>query len=500
VFGSGLLFILILQVITGVALALYYTPTAETAHTSVAYITKQVAGGSFLRSLHSYGSSAMIIVLALHFLQTFVYGSYKGRRELLWISGAFLSFLILGMGFTGYLLPWDQKAYFATAVGTNVAGQMPFIGNMLTRVLRGGDTIGTLTISRFYVAHVFLIPASILMFVAAHVVLFRKAGPAGPMHEHPITPKLKPEPFYPRQVLFDMGFALLIIAALAGLSYLRPVTLGPIANPADSHFLPRPEWYYLPMFEWLKFWEGPAVVLGVIVIPGLVAAGLFLLPFLDRRLERKIWRRPIPALSVAIVVSGMVFLGVRSQLDDKEGPTAQQLTQQHADEMAYSATPFEPYTKAPEGASSGATIAQTADPLVSKGKGIFNDRGCSACHGDNGTGTALAPSLVGIAQKLPSDRLVALLQNPNARMKAGGMPTVDASPEEMTALVAYLRALGKGTGNSSTTASSAPNMLDHGVKEGNRALESTAAGPRLRPARNLAAVVLPAGTVDRQPY
>src|SRR5260370_35254368 len=258
VFGSGLWFILMNQVITGVALALYFTPTAETAHTSVAYITKQVAGGSFLRSLHSYGSSAMIIVLALHFLQTFVYGSFKGRRELLWMSGALLSFLILGMGFTGYLLPWDQKAYFATAVGTNVAGQMPLIGNMLTRILRGGDTIGTLTLPRFYVAHVFLIPSLILMLVGAHVLLFRKAGPAGPAHEDPVAPKLPKEPFYPRQVLFDMGFALAIIAALAALSYLRPVTLGPIANSSDSHFLPRPEWYYLPMFEWLKFWEGPA--------------------------------------------------------------------------------------------------------------------------------------------------------------------------------------------------------------------------------------------------
>src|SRR5579863_1047378 len=187
VFGSGLLFIFLLQVVTGVALALYYTPTAETAHTSVAYITKQVAGGSFLRSLHSYGSSAMIIVLALHFLQTFVYGSFKGKRELLWMSGALLSFLVLGMGFTGYLLPWDQKAYFATAVGTNVAGQVPFVGNFITRFLRGGDTIGTLTLSRFYVGHVFLIPGLIFAFVAAHIFLFRKAGPAGPINEDPVA-------------------------------------------------------------------------------------------------------------------------------------------------------------------------------------------------------------------------------------------------------------------------------------------------------------------------
>jgi ubiquinol-cytochrome c reductase cytochrome b subunit len=448
VFGSGLLFILLLQVVTGVALALYYTPTAETAHTSVAYINKQVAGGSFLRSLHSYGSSAMIIVLGLHFLQTFVYGSFKGRRELLWISGALLSFLILGMGFTGYLLPWDQKAYFATAVGTNVAGQMPLIGTMLTRILRGGDTIGTLTLSRFYVAHVFLIPSMMLAFVGAHVLLFRKAGPAGPPHEDPVTPRLPKEPFYPRQVLFDMGFALMIVAALAALAFFRPVTLGPIANPSDSHFLPRPEWYYLPMFEWLKFWEGPAVVVGVVVIPGLVAGGLFLMPFLDRRLERKIWRRPIPALAVAIVVSGMVYLGAKSQVDDRSGPTAQQLSQQQEDEKTYSATPFEPYTDAPE-SGPGAVPVAVADPLAIKGKGIFNDRGCSACHGDNGTGSALAPSLVGITRKLPLDRLVGLLHNPNARMKAGGMPAVDASSEEMKALLAYLESLGPRVQNSS---------------------------------------------------
>lgn len=458
VFGSGLLFIFLLQVITGISLALYYTPSAETAHTSVAYITKQVAGGAFLRSLHSYGSSAMIIVLALHFLQTFLYGSFKGRRELLWLSGALLSFLILGMGFTGYLLPWDQKAYFATAVGTNVAGQVPLIGNLITRFLRGGDTIGTLTVSRFYVAHVFLIPSTILMFVAAHIFLFRKAGPAGPVSEHPVTPKLHTEPFYPRQVLFDMLFALVIVAVLAGLSYLRPVTLGPLANPADSRFLPRPEWYYRPMFEWLKFWEGPAVVIGVVVIPGLLAAALFLMPFLDRRLERRIWRRPIPALAVACVVFGMVFLGVKSQIDDHQPGTAQQLAQQQEEEKAFSAEAFIPYTNAPDTSSSEVNVAVSADPLVPKGKDIFNERGCSACHGDNGAGSTLAPSLVGITHKFPPDRLAALLHNPSPRMKAGGMPTVDASPDEMNALIAYLGSLGSRTPSAPAVAKIAPKL------------------------------------------
>src|SRR5206468_9550199 len=137
---------------------------------------KQVAGGAFLRSLHSYGSSAMIIVLALHFLQTFIYGSFKGRRELLWISGAVLYMLVLGMGFTGYLLPWDQKAYFATAVGTNIAGEVPVIGAWIKNLMRGGADMGTLTLSRFFVAHVLLVPAAIFGLVALHVYLFRKAG------------------------------------------------------------------------------------------------------------------------------------------------------------------------------------------------------------------------------------------------------------------------------------------------------------------------------------
>jgi ubiquinol-cytochrome c reductase cytochrome b subunit len=448
VFGSGLLFIFLLQAVTGVSLALYYTPTAETAHTSVAYITKQVAGGAFLRSLHSYGASAMIIVLALHFLQTFLFGSFKGRRELLWISGALLSLLVLGMGFTGYLLPWDQKAYFATAVGTNIMGQAPFIGNLLTRLVRGGDTIGTLTLSRFYVAHVFLIPASIFMFIGAHILLFRKAGPAGPVKEHPITPKLPPEHFYPRQVLMDMTFVLLIMAALAGLSYFHPTTLGPIANPADTHFLPRPEWYYLPMFEWLKFWEGPNVVIGVMVLPGLLAMVFFLMPFLDRKLERSPWRRPIPVLAVAIVVVGMVYMGVKSRIDDRNNPDiAAQLDLQEAQEKAYTAAPFEPYLESSEGTGAALASSGPVNPLIGVGKGIFTTRGCVGCHGSAGMGTVAAPSLVGVTHKFPEADLIALLHNPSSKMRAGRMPVVDAPPGEMSALVAYLGVLGTSAAN-----------------------------------------------------
>ncbi len=448
VFGSGLIFIFISQVITGIALALYYVPSAEAAHTSVAYITKQVAAGAFLRSLHYYGSSAMIIVLALHFLQTFLYGSFKGRRELLWISGALLSFLVLAMGFTGYLLPWDQKAYFATAVGTNIVGEVPFIGEWLTRLLRGGDTLGTLTLSRFYVAHLFLIPAAIFLFIGVHIALFRKAGPAGPIEEDPIAPKLPAEGFYPRQVIMDMAFAMLLMIGLGILAYFHPVELGPVANPADTQFLPRPEWYYLSMFEWLKFWQGGMVVFAIVVVPGVLALLFFLLPFLDRSLERRPWRRPIPLLGVAIVLVGVIFLGIKSRLDDARDPTsAAQIALQDQQEKAYNEAPFEPYVETPGGVGPIEVAAGPVEPSIALGKGVFGAHGCSGCHGENGTGTPTAPSLVGVGSKYPADQLTGLLREPNARMRAGAMPAVDLSATDMSALLSYLGALGTSAAN-----------------------------------------------------
>ncbi|MGC9199747.1 MAG: cytochrome b N-terminal domain-containing protein [Acidobacteriaceae bacterium] len=448
VFGSGLLFIFISQIITGICLALYYVPSAETAHTSVAYITKEVAAGSFLRSLHYYGASAMIIVLVLHFLQTFLYGSFKGRRELLWMSGATLSLLVLGMGFTGYLLPWDQRAYFATAVGTNILGEIPWIGSWLTRLLRGGDTIGTLTLSRFYVAHVFLIPATIFAFISIHIFLFRKAGAAGPIEQEPLGPELPPESFYPRQVLMDMAFALLIMVGLGFLAYGHPVPLGPIANPADTHFLPRPEWYYLPMFEWLKFWEGPKVIFAVVITPAVLAALFFLLPFLDSSLERRPWRRPIPVLAVAIVLLGAVFLGVKSTVDDSKDPTvAAQLALQAKEEQKYTAAPFHPYIESPGSTGPLALPIGPVNPLVSQGRGVFEAQGCSGCHGDVGLGTTVAPSLKGITTKFTPEQLTALVHNPNAAMRAGHMPAFDLSPTDMTALLAYLGVIGTSDAN-----------------------------------------------------
>ncbi len=439
VFGSALLFIFLSQIVTGICLALYYVPSPMAAHASVAYIIKEVAAGSFLRSLHSYGSSAMVVVLLLHFLQTFLYGSYKGKRELLWISGCTLSLLVLGMAFTGYLLRWDQNAYSAGSVGTDILGQVPIIGESLRRLLRGGAMMGALTLSRFYVLHILIIPALIFSFIAIHIFLFRKAGAAGPVNEDPVEPHLPAETFYPKQVLIDMAFVLLVMGVLGMLAHFVPVTLGLEADPTNTRYLPRPEWYYLPMFQWLKYWEGWRTVIGVFIIPVILIGLFFLLPFMDRGLERRPWRRPIPVGGVFIVLIGLVWLGMTSRLDDSRDPTvAAQLAEQNQQEDAYFYTAFQPYSAS---SPAGGVASTSLDATATQGKGIFDSHGCSGCHGQSGGGAA-GPALTHISGQYQPAQLTALLKAPTAKMKAAGMVPLTLNSAEMKALVSYLTSLG----------------------------------------------------------
>lgn len=439
VFGSALLFIFISQVITGVFLALYYVPSADHAHTTVAYITKAVTAGSFLRSIHAYGSSAMVILLLLHVTQTFLYGSYKGRRELLWLSGCVLFAFVLCMAFTGYLLPWDQKAYFATAVGTNIAGEVPLVGAWLKIFMRGGADMGTLTLSRFFVAHVLGVPAALFAFIALHVYLFRKAGAAGPISENPVSPQLPPQPFYPRQVIIDAIFALGIILILAAIAQFSPFELGPKANPADTRYLPRPEWYYIPIFQWLKYWPGSLSFLGVVVIPGIVAFLFASLPFLDRRMERRPWRRPIAVGTYTFIFLALFGLGYVSYRSDHADPgyATQLLAQQKATEE-FMHQPFEPELSSASLAGIGAA---SGDLRVAKGKAIYEAQSCNACHGDAGIGTAAGPKLTGIGARFSADQLAAALKAPTPKMIAGGMAPLDVKPDDLAALVSYLEQL-----------------------------------------------------------
>jgi len=442
VFGSGLLYLFLSQAVTGVFLALYYVPSSDHAHVTVSYISKVVSSGLFLRSLHAYGATAIIIVLFLHISQTLLYGSYKGRRELLWLSGCFLLALMLGMAFTGYLLPWDQKAYFASAVGTNIIGEVPVIGEPLQELLRGGPQMGTLTLSRFFVFHVFVLPGLLMAFVAAHLFLFRKAGAAGPFKEDPFHPKLPTQKFYPRQLLMDMVASLVIVLALALVAYFVPFRLGPEANTSDTTYIPRPEWYYLPIFQWLKIVSGKWSLVGGILLPGFLALLFASIPFFDRGRERRPWRRPVVVGGFAIFVACYSGLGALSYHDDAHDPNvARQLARQRQAEIDYMRQPFRPLS-APSSAPGPASAAPAnVDPLIAKGAAIYAAGPCGSCHGNRAEGTSKAPSLIGVGGTYSADRLSFLLHHRTPNMIDGGMPPVNLDKSDTDALVAYLRSL-----------------------------------------------------------
>ena len=237
----------------------------------------------------------------------------------------------------------------------------------------------------------------------------------------------------------DLSLTALLIVGLGLLCFFVPMELGPPANPSDAQYIPRPEWYYLPIFQWLKYWHGAGSIVGVLVIPSALVAGILALPFLDRSLERRPWKRPAAMGAYVFVLFSVVGLGLRSQYLDRHDPSvAQQLAKQRLTEQAYMHQAFEPELST---ASLTAANVALADPLAAKGKTIFEAQSCNACHGDGGTGTAAAPALVGISKKFPPDRLADLFQHPTTAMTAGGMPPISLSSEETKALIAYLESL-----------------------------------------------------------
>jgi quinol-cytochrome oxidoreductase complex cytochrome b subunit len=182
--GSASLFVAVNQAVTGILLTLYYVPTPDHAYDSVQYITTQIPAGWLIRGLHHWGASTMVILVVLHMLRVIFYGAYKYPREVTWFTGVFLLLVVIGFGFTGYLLPWDQKAYWATTVGTRIAGTPPLIGDYLLRILRGGENLSAVTLARFFGTHVWALPATLMLLLGIHLYLVIRIGiSAVPMKE-----------------------------------------------------------------------------------------------------------------------------------------------------------------------------------------------------------------------------------------------------------------------------------------------------------------------------
>ena len=320
-YGSVLLFIFAMQVVTGIMLMFYYAPTVDHAYSSTKYILEVLPYGWFILSFHFWGSSAMVVIAVAHMSQVFLWGAYKKPREMVWLVGLVLLTIVLGFGFTGYLLPWDQKAYWATTVGVEIFDKVPLIGDFLGRFIKGGPIPGAQTLSRFYVIHVMILPLSLAGLAGLHVFLFRRAGPAGPFRGTKQELEAKAEYFFPTQVFKDIVVMGVVFVAITAMTFIEPAHLLEEASPEASDFNPEPEWYFLFLFQLLRlpifsgefgqFW-------GAVGVPGLFALLLVSLPFINRNPDRNLAKRPIAILGWVTVMTSiavLTWLAIASRAD-----------------------------------------------------------------------------------------------------------------------------------------------------------------------------------------
>jgi quinol-cytochrome oxidoreductase complex cytochrome b subunit len=314
-FGGMTLFLFVVQVLTGILLLLYYRPSAEEAYESIQFLMAEVEFGWLIRSIHAWSANLMIFALFVHLFSVLLLKAYRPPREVTWLSGMALLGVALAFGFTGYLLPWNELAYFATKVGTEITGAVPLFGRFLLRLLRGGDEVSGATLTRFYGIHVAVLPALVALALGLHLYLVQKHGMSVPPGVERAGPP-RSMPFVPNFLLRDVVGWLSAIAVLAALAAFFPTELGRKADPfAPAPIGIRPEWYFMFMFQTLKYL--PSHILGiegeVVGVVGFGLGGLFLLliPFLDRRAAR---RAPSPlftwiGVGLIVYVLALTYLG-----------------------------------------------------------------------------------------------------------------------------------------------------------------------------------------------
>ena len=239
--------------------------------------------GWLLRGLHFWGASFLVVAAIVHMLRVFMFGSYKAPREVTWLSGVLMLLVILGFALSGYLLPWDQKAYWATTVTINIARSTPLVGGYVADIMRGGPDLGALTLGRWFSAHVFLLPITLVTLIAAHIALMRKHGISGPLHPE-AGPAHGVLPLARHQGHRDDGRRVRLALDDRACCFARRSMRSPI--PPTRAYVPRPEWYFLSLFQLLKYFPGPLEPIATMVVPGVVIGFLLLLPFLDRAADR----------------------------------------------------------------------------------------------------------------------------------------------------------------------------------------------------------------------
>jgi len=425
--GSVTLFFFLLQVVTGILLAMHYSPSPDHAYDSVKYLSKEVPMGGFLRGLHKWGATGMVVTVFLHLLRVFFMGAYKYPREVTWLSGIILFFFVIGFGFTGYLLPWDQKAYWATTVGAHMVEQVPYIGEGLAKIMKGGQDLGAITLARFYAIHVLVFPALTILFLAIHLFLVVWHGISAPPERDPsLTDRSDPnwktrlkdrylelkaqgKTFWPFIIFKDTVAVTIVFLIVLGVALWKGAELEDLANPTDTTYNPRPEWYFLSVFQLLKYFPGKLEAFAIVLLPLIVVSLLFALPFLDKGPKRHPADRKWLVAAGCMSVLGLVFLTIQGARTPLTNPVAEK------------------------------------DPLIMEGKRLFVELHCEYCHTLHGHGGTVGPVLDDVGVRRNRDWLANHFRNPKKVTPGTQMPNFNLLDGEVEALVAYMSSLGAGS-------------------------------------------------------
>ena len=428
VFGSAAFTLLLLQIVTGILLAIVYVASARDAWNSLNMLNHELPLGWFLRAMHGWGSNFMVAVVLIHMAQVFLFGAYKFPRELTWILGVFLLLMTLGMAFTGQVLRFDQDAYWGLGIGVSIAGRVPFIGGPLVHLVMGGPIIAGATLTRFFAIHVFVLPGAMLVFVALHVWMVLKLGiNEWPMPGRPVRRstyiadyhKLAHEdgfPFIPAAFWKDLIFSAAVLAAVA----VCAAVFGPYGptgqpDPTIIQTSPKPDFFFLWMFAILSYLPPSLETPFILTVPILGIAVLLALPFYAGEGEKSWHRRPV---AVLVLVTVAVAWGVFTHLA--------------------TFTPWSPVMNAWSGDPTPPKFVHNASPLERQGAIVFQAKQCRNCHMLGGLGGQRGPALDDVATRLTEDQLIRQVLQGGGNMPAYGK---NLSPPQVTALVRFLDTL-----------------------------------------------------------
>ena len=428
VFGSAAFVVFILQIVTGIMLALIYVPSAGEAWSSLQTLNHNVSLGWYIRALHGWGSDFMVAIVLIHMVQVFLFGAYKFPRELTWIVGVLLLIVTLGMAFTGQVLRFDQDAYWGLGIGASIASRVPVIGPWAVSLMLGGPIIAGATLSRFFALHVFVIPGLLIAFVSVHLLMVIKLGinewpmpgrivrKATYIQEYHALTKKEGVPFFPSAIWKDLFFAAFILLSIAVCAaYFGPFGPSGPPDPTIIQTSPRPDFFFLWLYAVLSLlppsMETPVLLVG----PVIAILALLLLPFLFGEGEKSWRRRPIAVLTILLVA---VSLGTFTRLAGN--------------------APWSPVMDAWSGLPIPLEFLKNRSALERQGALVFQVKQCHNCHSLDNQGGKRGPALDAVAVRLTQDQLIRQVIQGGGNMPAYGK---NLSPAQTAALVAFLETL-----------------------------------------------------------